>query len=154
MGHHISEEQYKSQVRAVWRATAWLTIITIVEVVAALYWLYFVDASTSKFLLNGFFIVASLLKAFFIVGEFMHVKYEFRALALTILTPAVFLIWFIIAFLWEGEAWKGNRLKGDVRIEQSWKDPAKIEKYTGGHGHGHHGDDDHGDDSHGDEDHH
>lgn len=148
MGHHVTEEEYKRQVSAVWQATIWLTAITIVEVVAALAWLYMVEPGTSKYLLNGFFIAASLLKAFFIVGEFMHVRYEFRALTLTILTPTIFLIWFIIAFLWEGGAWKENRERWDVQIEQPWKDPAKIEKYTGGHGH--HGDDD----GHGDKDHH
>lgn len=145
MGHHISEDEYKSQVSAVWKATAWLSAITIVEVVAALAWMEFMGDSP-KLLLNSFFIAASLLKAYFIVGEFMHVRYEARALALTILTPTIFLIWFIIAFLWEGDAWKSNRQKWDVQIEQSWKDPAKIEKHTGGHGH-------HGD-GHGDEDHH
>ncbi|MEZ4886463.1 MAG: cytochrome C oxidase subunit IV family protein [Chitinophagales bacterium] len=147
MEHHITEEQYKSQVNAVWRATAWLSLITIVEVAAALLWMNYTSPETSKFLLNGFFIAASLLKAFFIVGEFMHVRYEFRALALTILTPAIFLIWFIVAFLWEGSAWKGNRQRWDVQIEQGWKDPAKIEKHTGGHGA-------HGADEHGDSDHH
>ncbi len=146
MGHHITDEQYKSQVSAVWRATIWLSVITIVEVVAALMWMNYVEPGTSKFLLNGFFIAASLLKAFFIVGEFMHVRYEFRALTLTILTPTIFLIWFIVAFLWEGDAWKNNRQRWDVQIEQGWKDPAKIEKHTGGHGH--HGGDDHGDGEH------
>ncbi|MFK7903978.1 MAG: cytochrome C oxidase subunit IV family protein [Chitinophagales bacterium] len=149
MGHHVTEEEYKSQVSAVWRATAWLSFITVVEVVAALAWMSYVDPSASKFLLNGFFIAASLLKAFFIVGEFMHVRYEFRALALTILTPAIFLIWFVIAFLWEGSAWKDNRQRWEVQIEEGWKDPAKIEKYMGDHGH--HGGDDHG---HDDKDHH
>mgnify|MGYP006251460563 FL=1 len=71
--------------------------------------------------------MASLLKAFFIVGEFMHMKYETRALALTVLVPTVFLIWFIIAFLWEGAEWMNNREMWEVIIEQG----------SAGHGHGH-----------------
>jgi len=105
----MGEGSHKEQVRAVWKATAWLTIITIVEVVAALLWIEFVEPGTSKWLLNTFFIAASLLKAFFIVAEFMHVKYETRALALTILVPTVMLIWFVVAFMMEGESWKQNK---------------------------------------------
>lgn len=112
---NLSDAEYKSQVRAVWIATGWLSLITIIEVVIALIWLYVYDpegnlnGTMKRYLLNAFFVGASLLKAYFIVGEFMHVKYETRALAITILAPTMFLIWFIIAFLWEGGAWLGMR---------------------------------------------
>lgn len=108
---HLDDATYKSQVRAVWMATLWLSLITILEVALALIWLWYLypEGGGPKLLLNGFFAIASLAKAYFIVGEFMHVKYETRALALTILGPLIFLIWFIIAFLWEGSAWLSNR---------------------------------------------
>jgi cytochrome c oxidase subunit IV len=129
MAHGLDIETYKQQVSGVWRATLWLSIITIVEVVAALVWIWvlFPDGGGPRMLLNTFFIMASLLKAFFIVGEFMHMKYETRALALTVLVPTVFLIWFIIAFLWEGAEWMNNREMWEVIIEQG----------SAGHGHGH-----------------
>ena len=68
MASHISEEQYQSGgVKAVWRATAVLSVITVVEVVVAL------TLGTS------FAILVELIlrncqysKAFFIVGEFMQ----------------------------------------------------------------------------------
>ncbi|MBK6609554.1 MAG: cytochrome C oxidase subunit IV family protein [Sphingobacteriales bacterium] len=142
MGHTITEAQYKQQVSAVWRATIWLGLITVVEVAAALYWYYNVDHSTPKLFLNGFFILASLLKAYFIVAEFMHVRYETRALTLTILTPMLFLIWFIIAFLWEGGAWKENRSKWKVEVERN--DVKRAEELKA-HGHGA---DSHGNDTH------
>ena len=94
MSHEISIEQYKSQVKAVWVATAWLSLFTIVEVVAALLYMHaYPNGDGPRMLLNLGFILFSLLKAGFIVGEFMHVRYEARALALTILTPLLFLIW-------------------------------------------------------------
>ncbi len=102
---HLSTEQYQNQVKAVWRATVWLAFLTIIEVGGAL--LYPEEAPV--IILNIFFIVATLLKAFFIVGEFMHLKYEFRALVITVLSPMFFLIWFIIAFLWEGAHWLNLR---------------------------------------------
>jgi len=108
---HLSDAEYKSQVSAVWKATAWLSFITIVEVVGALVWIWWLypDGGGPKWILNAMFAISSLLKAYFIVGEFMHVKYETRALALTILGPLFFLIWFIIAFLWEGAEWLNAR---------------------------------------------
>lgn len=135
MAHSYDIETYNSQVSAVWRATLWLSIITIVEVAAALLWIYKIDPSGTKpkMLLNSFFIVASLLKAYFIVGEFMHVRYETRALALTILAPTVFLIWFVIAFLWEGHEWKIDREENGVKLENYWDKHAEEAKSHEGH---------------------
>ena len=132
MSHEISIEQYKSQVKAVWVATAWLSFFTIIEVVAALLYMNaYPNGDGPRMLLNLGFILFSLLKAGFIVGEFMHVRYEARALALTILTPLLFLIWFIIAFIWEGTEWQNNRNTWGVKIEDQ-RIPAK------GHGTGTH----------------
>ncbi len=138
MAHSLEHESYKTQVSAVWKATLWLTIITIVEVVAALVWIWYLypEGGGPRMLLNSFFILASLLKAFFIVGEFMHVRYEKRALALTILGPTFFLIWFIVAFLWEGSEWQNNRIQWNAQ-------PTEHLNRVIEHGHGH---DDHGHD--------
>lgn len=119
MGHEFSIEQYNSQVSAVWRSTLWLSIITVVEVTLALIWMYrlYPDGGGPRLLLNAIFIVMSLLKAYFIVGEFMHIRYETRALTLTILVPTLFLVWFLIAFLWEGSAWLDMRQFWGVIME-------------------------------------
>ncbi|OWY19172.1 hypothetical protein C7N43_01920 [Sphingobacteriales bacterium UPWRP_1] len=120
MAHTYDIETYKRQVSAVYRATMWLTIITIIEVAAALVWMYVhPHGGGPRWLLNSFFIVASLLKAYFIVGEFMHIRYETRALTITILAPTFFLIWFIIAFLWEGQEWLNNKSSGNIIMEQN-----------------------------------
>lgn len=103
MAHELTEEEYKSQVAGVWKATIWLTVITIIEVGIALVWYYNFEDKLPRIMLNILMIVASILKAFFIVGEFMHLKYEKRALALSILVPLVLFIWGIIAFLIEGD---------------------------------------------------
>jgi len=119
MAHTYDAQVYKSQVNAVYRATVWLAIITIIEVAAALVWMnIFKDNSGPRLLLNSFFIAASLLKAYFIVGEFMHIRYETRALTITILAPTFFLIWFIIAFLWEGQEWLNNKADGQFIQEE------------------------------------
>ena len=55
--------------------------------------------------LNLTFIIASLGKAFFIIAEFMHLKYEKRILMISMGVPLIFLVWAIIAFMYEGNAW-------------------------------------------------
>jgi cytochrome c oxidase subunit IV len=100
--HHLLDDvTYKSQVRAVWVATGIMAVVTVIEVAMALTW----PVGWSRLLLNLLFILMSVMKAFFIVGEFMHLKYETRAMALAILMPLLFLVWAIIAFGWEGESW-------------------------------------------------
>lgn len=58
-------------------------------------------------LLVGF----SLYKAYFIVFEFMHMKYEVKSLVRSVLIPTVLLFWAIIAFFMEGNYWKNSRAK-------------------------------------------
>ena len=50
------------------------------------------------------FISLTLVKAFFIVAEFMHLKHEVRLLILAIVLPIIFIIWFIVSMLYEGIA--------------------------------------------------
>lgn len=105
--HHLLDDAtYKSQVSAVWRATLIMAVVTVVEVAMAIAW----PQGWSRFTLNLLFIVMSFMKAFFIVGEFMHLKYEVRALIMSILMPLLFLIWAIIAFGMEGNSWLNLRV--------------------------------------------
>jgi len=67
-------------------------------------------------------IVLSLYKAYFIVYEFMHLKYEVKGMALTILLPTMLLIWGLIAFLWEGNTW------GDRREEIQYKISEEVDQ--------------------------
>jgi hypothetical protein len=73
--------------------------------------------------MNFVMICMSLYKAYLIVGEFMHMKHEVRALGMTVILPTFLLIWAIIAFMYEGGAWKGNRNtikeKNRVVVEES-----------------------------------
>jgi membrane protein implicated in regulation of membrane protease activity len=53
--------------------------------------------------------VLSIYKAYFIIYEFMHMAYEVKGLALTVLLPTSLLIWALFAFFQEGTAWKARR---------------------------------------------
>lgn len=54
-------------------------------------------------------IVLSLYKAYYIIYEFMHMRYEVKGLALSVLLPTLLLVWAIIAFFQEGNSWKNRR---------------------------------------------
>ena len=59
--------------------------------------------------IKGAIVILSLLKAFYIVGVFMHLGDEVRNMILTIVVPLMLFIWFIAAFLWDGDSWKNLR---------------------------------------------
>ena len=52
---------------------------------------------------NIVFIVLTIVKAFFIVADFMHLKHEVKALIFSILIPMIFIVWLLIAGLVEGK---------------------------------------------------
>lgn len=104
----MSHEEYKAHVSKVWQVTLILAFVTVAEVGIAIAYDRVLFPEDNRWPLNLFLIAASLFKAFYIVSVFMHMKYERQALALTVLVPFVFLIWFIIAFMWEGWAWLQN----------------------------------------------
>src|SRR5690349_21517244 len=98
-----------------------LAVITVIEVMIALTGKgYIIEGfHAPKVIMNLLMIGGSLWKAYLIVFEFMHMKYEARGLMLSVLLPVGLLIWAIISFLYEGNAWKGNRdtVKAREKIE-------------------------------------
>jgi cytochrome c oxidase subunit IV len=44
----------------------------------------------------------TIVKAFYIVGEFMHLKHEVKALIWALLIPTIFVVWLLIALIFEG----------------------------------------------------
>lgn len=103
-GHPLPEAEYKKGVGEVGKMIIFLGILTVVEVLFALWW----DTSMHwpKRPLNVILILMSLVKAVAIMAVFMHVKHEKKGFILTIAIPFLFLIWAIIAFLWEGNCWR------------------------------------------------
>ncbi len=105
---HLSYEQSKTIAT---KTIIVLGIITIVEVLFALLGKgYLVEGFYLPLILVGFvMIILSAYKAYLIVYEFMHMKYEVPSLVRTVLLPTALLIWAIIAFFWEGRDWYNRR---------------------------------------------
>lgn len=104
----LSYEEGKKQA---YRGFVLLGIITIVEVIVALVGNGHVieGFSMPKYIMYPAMIAMSLYKAYFIVNEFMHMKYEVKGLAISVLLPTLLLVWAIIAFLHEGNSWGERR---------------------------------------------
>lgn len=92
-------------VKLIWKTTLWLSIITVAEILLAVTLTDFFTANGMLLVLNAFYIIMSLAKAFYIVSVFMHLKFEVKYLAITILIPMTFLLFAVIALLAEGDSW-------------------------------------------------
>jgi cytochrome c oxidase subunit IV len=95
------------------RTTLILSGITIFELALG-FWIYFMHqgsdpSPTLILLIKGVICIMSLAKAFYIVSIFMHLGDEIRNLIMTIVVPLLLFVWFIIAFLYEGNSWKNLR---------------------------------------------
>lgn len=88
-----------------------LAVITIVEVFFALLGKGYIIKGfhVSVFIMGGVMIIMSIVKAYLIIYEFMHMKYEVPGLVKTVLLPTLLLVWAVIAFLYEGNYWNDSR---------------------------------------------
>lgn len=111
-GHH-SEEQGKKIRAKIWKVTAILTIITIIEVTAGI----FLGRSTTTGGLwqtvKWSYIALTLVKAGYIVLVFMHLGDEKKSLKYVILVPYfIFMSYLIFILLTEalaiGDVWAAN----------------------------------------------
>jgi cytochrome c oxidase subunit IV len=107
MGHLTYEESKK----VVYKGLVLLGVITLLEV--------FIALLGKGYVIEGFhlpwyvmyllMIGLSVYKAYFIIYEFMHMRYEVPGLVKSVLLPTGLLVWGIIAFFQEGAAWGERR---------------------------------------------
>jgi cytochrome c oxidase subunit IV len=94
----------------IWKVFWLLSAVTVVELVLgfglARHW-YGSDGMI--LFVKGVICILSLAKAYYIVSVFMHLGDEIRNFIMTIVVPLCLFIWFIAAFLWDGDSWKTLR---------------------------------------------
>lgn len=107
MGHLTYEESKKLVVKGL----ILLAIVTLVEVFIALLGNgHLIEGfRMSRIIMYPLMIGLSVYKAYFIVYEFMHMRYEVKGLAMSVLLPTLLLVWAIIAFFHEGNSWNERR---------------------------------------------
>ncbi|AXY76568.1 hypothetical protein D3H65_22335 [Paraflavitalea soli] len=93
--------------KAIWR-TFWILLgITCVELVVGMF--IAPHYHSLKLMFNILYIIFTAAKAFYIIAEFMHLRHEIKNMIMTIAVPALLFIWFIAAFLWDGNSYKNLR---------------------------------------------
>ncbi len=160
----MAGHSYEESIKLVYKGLVLLAIVTLVEVFFSLLGKGHIvpgleDMSWVAYVIGFIIIVLSIYKAYFIIYEFMHMRYEAKGLAMTVLLPTLLLVWAIIAFFQEGSEWNNSREKVKTRNEkqadtyflegEKRRDVKIIHHHDAvpGHdadGHGHHQHDGHG----------
>lgn len=101
MAHHSHEPEItvlppdKVKIKKLWTVAAILGVITAIEFVIA----FTMPHSAAK---TAIFVIMTIIKAGYIVGEFMHLRHEVKVLTWSIVLPMAFVIWMLVAFVYEG----------------------------------------------------
>lgn len=94
-GHH-SEEEGKAIRKNIWKVTALLSIITIVEVVMGIYFGSTDKSSVTWQIVKWSFIALTVVKAAYIVMVFMHLGDERKHFKWVILGPYILFILYLV----------------------------------------------------------
>jgi cytochrome c oxidase subunit IV len=92
----------KKKIGKLWTVAGILLAVTIVEFIIAFTFPHGQLKTTT-------FILLTIVKAAYIVGEFMHLRYEVKVLFWSILIPMIFVVWMLVAFVYEGFSVAGAR---------------------------------------------
>jgi cytochrome c oxidase subunit IV len=113
MSHHtdIKSTESKKQVGRIWKVFWILLAVTVIEVIVGM----FFSSDLPKGLVAFFFLALTLFKAGYIVAIFMHLGDELKNFIIMILIPLTLFIWFIIAFLADGDFWLWMNTNTPVR---------------------------------------
>jgi hypothetical protein len=92
--------KFKSNTQKIWGVLIFLSIITAIEVVLGIYKPEFLMAKfIGMKILNWIFIILTLVKAYYITWDFMHMRDEVKALRIMVVWTAIFLILYLIFIL-------------------------------------------------------
>ncbi|MEY8868638.1 cytochrome C oxidase subunit IV family protein [Meridianimaribacter flavus] len=92
--------KFKSNTQKIWGVLILLSIITAIEVVLGIYKPEALEAKVIGMkLLNWIFIILTIVKAYYITWDFMHMRDETKGLRRAIIWTGVFLICYLIFIL-------------------------------------------------------
>ena len=106
--HHEGEEHESMTKKKIWGVFWILLGITTIEFIIALYLVPHEYMSYHS--ANPIYIVLTLAKAFYIVGYFMHLKFEKVGLVFAIIVPVLFIIGLILVLTNESHHWIDLRM--------------------------------------------
>jgi len=125
---HAEDAVFKKRIR---KTTILLSIITLIELGIGLtiYTIHKGPNPNAGLVLGfkGMVCILTLAKAYYIVSVFMHLGDEIRNMIMTIIVPLMLFIWFIIAFIADGNSYKNLRNNYDKHFKETTM-PAKHHK--------------------------
>ncbi len=126
-----------AHVKRIWKAFWILLILTVIELALGLT-IYYLDMSPEPsyhlvLAIKGVICILTIAKAFYIISIFMHLGDEVRTMIMTIAIPATLFIWFIIAFIWDGNAYKNlrNTDAGSRKYIEQQANPSSLPAESG-----------------------
>jgi cytochrome c oxidase subunit 4 len=130
--HHegAHKEEHSFDRKAIWRTFWILLIITCIELIIGMF--IAPHFHSLKLWFNILYIIFTGAKAFYIIAEFMHLRHEIKNMIMSIAVPALLFIWFIAAFLWDGNSFRNLRNTYDPLHKEQTTTP--VEKKPE-HGH-------------------
>lgn len=89
----------RNKIIKIWKVAGFLALVTAIEFAFA-----FGLDHTWKYTKIVIFIALTIVKAWAIVSEFMHLGHERKSLVYSVTLPLIFLVWVITSFLMESDA--------------------------------------------------
>jgi cytochrome c oxidase subunit IV len=130
---HTAQHEENHGTGEIKKVTIILSVLTIVELILG-FWMMDIHNAGMRLAIKGSIIILMMAKAFYIVAYFMHLKHELKNLIMTIVVPLGLFIWFIAAFLYDGNSFKNLRNTYDPYFKE--RATIKVEKKEAGHGGG------------------
>lgn len=128
-----SAEHHHDAIAEIKKVTIILSVLTIVELILG-FWMIGMESQGLRLALKGAIVILMMAKAFYIVAYFMHLKHEIKNLIMTIVVPLALFIWFIAAFLSDGNSFRNLRNTYDRHFKE--QSTIKVEeKHEGGESH-------------------
>ncbi len=130
----MSDLSYEDSKKLVFKGLILLGVLTIVEVAIALFANGHITESFDigdgwmRYPYMLIMIGLSLYKAYFIIYEFMHMRYEAKGLVASVLLPTGLLVWAVVAFFNEGASYGERRNVIKERNQMETTTSPKIKK--------------------------
>ena len=127
---HHSDAEFRKRVK---KTTILLSVITVIELGIGLT-IYNIHKGPDPshllvLMFKGAVCILTLAKAYYIVSVFMHLGDEIRNMIMSIIVPLLLFIWFIAAFLWDGNSYKNLRNKYDKHFEETTSEKKDAGKH-------------------------
>jgi len=132
-------EQGGGAIAEIKKVTIILSVLTIVELILG-FWMIGMESKALILGIKGAIVILMMAKAFYIVAYFMHLRHEVKNLIMTIVVPLSLFVWFIIAFLADGNSFRNLR----NTYNPYFKEQSTIKVAQPAHGGGHGGAEAHG----------